>query len=370
MKLTCAKNELLAALRFVSKAIAVKPQTPLLAAVYLRAEGDAIELQGNNNEIGFTYRIPADIDAPGHIALTGRYFQEIVAKLPGEEVALSYDNNEKMVRITSGLADFHLLSMDANAYPTVKKFEGNLSFTIPSNKLRNMVKKTIFSCSADPGRPLFTGCSWQVKDNVLMLAATNSHRLSVNSYEFQEEVGTIRVVVPSRILNELLPVLNSDIPTDVSVTCSYNSLCFAFDNIFMTSRLLEGQFPDFSHVIPTEFATKVHMNTDEFRSAIDRVSLIARSSEYNIIKLEFDGDAVLITSTNQEVGGAEERVKAHIEGPPLRIAFNCTYISDALKAFDSDEMTFCLNDSLKAARLLEKGCEKFIYVVTPVRTAH
>lgn len=370
MKLTCAKNELLAALRFVSKAIAVKPQTPLLAAIYLRAEGDTIELQGNNNEIGFTYQIPADIETPGHIALTGRYFQEVISKLPGDEVSLDYDHNEKMVHITSGSADFHLLSMDANAYPTVKHFEGNISFTIPSHELRSLVKRTIFSCATDPSRPLFTGCSWQVKEQVLTLAATNSHRLAVNTYELKEDAGSIRVVVPARILNELLPVLSSEVPAEVSVTCSYNSLSFAFDNIFMTSRLLEGQFPDFSHVIPSEFATKVHLDTAEFRSAIERVSLIARSSEYNIIKLEFGEEAVLITSTNQEVGGAEEKVPARIEGPGIKIAFNSTYISDALKAFESKEMTFCLNEPLKAARMLEEGCDNFIYVVTPVRTAH
>jgi len=372
MNITCAKNELLAALRFVSRAIATKPQTPLLSAIYLRAEGDTVELQGNNNELGFTYKIKADIETPGHIALTGRYFQEIVTKLPGEEVHITYDHAEKMVRITSGSADFHLLSMDANAYPTVKQFEGNLQFNINDNVLRDLIRKTIFACSNDLNRPLFTGCSVQVDHTQLVLAATNTHRLAVNTFVLSEDAGTILMIVPARMLQELRQALTSEIPINVCVTCSYNSISFSFENIFMTSRLLEGKFPDFARVIPAEFATKAHLDTALFRAAVDRISLISRSSEYNIIKLAFDAEAgnVLITSTNQEVGGAEERVPCQIEGPSLTIAFNALYISDALKNFDSDNMIFCMNQPLTSARLIEEGREEFIYVVTPVRTAH
>lgn len=372
MNITCVKNELLAALRFVSKAIAAKPQTPLLSAIYLKAEGDTIELQGNNNELGFTYKIKADIDTPGHIALTGRYLQEIVTKLPGDEVHLTYDSASKMVRICSGSADFHLLSMDANAYPTVKEFEGNLRFTIKDNVLRDLIRKTIFACSNDQNRPLFTGCSVQVNHTQLRLAATNSHRLSVNTHILSEDAGTISMIVPARVLLELKQALTSEIPIDVCVTCTYNSISFSFENIFMTSRLLEGKFPDFSHVIPSDFATRVHLDTELFRSAIDRVSLIARSNEYNIIKLGFDAgeNSVLITSSNQEVGGAEEKVPCRIEGPSITISFNALYIGDALKNFDSENMVFCLNQPLTAARLIEEGREEFIYVVTPMRTSH
>ena len=373
MKIICAKNELLGALRFVSKAVAVKPQTPLLSAIYLKAEGDTVELQGNNNEIGFTYSIKADIETPGHIALTGRYFQEIVTKLPGEEVTLAYDRENKLVRITSGSADFHLLSMDANAYPTVQQFEGNLQFTIKDNVLRDLIRKTTFACSTDQSRPLFTGCSVQVDHSHLLFAATNTHRLAVNTYVLPEDAaGSILMIVPARILLELKQALSSEIPIDVQVTCSYNSISFRFENIFMTSRLLEGMFPDFKRVIPPDFITKVHLNTELFRAAVERVSLIARSSEYNIIKLAFDAeaDSVLISSTNQEVGGAEEKVPCRMEGPSITIAFNALYIGDALKNFDSEDMTFCLNQPLTAARLIEDGRDEFTYVVTPVRTAH
>ena len=369
MKITCAKSDLLGALRFASKAISAKPQTPLLSALYLNAKDGMAEIHGNNNETGLIAKIPVEVEEPGHIAIVGRYFQEVVTKLPGEEVSIDYDFHKKIAHITSGQADFRLLSMNPESYPTVKRFEGNLSFTIKDTILREALKKTVFACATDPNRPLFTGVSFQVNKNQVVLAATNSHRLSVNTFPLEEETSTIKMIVPNRFLQELIHNLNSEVPIDVKVTCSYNSLSFEFENVFMTTRLLEGVFPDFDRVIPKEFATKVHMDTAEFRSAVDRVSLIARSSEYNIILLDFETDKVMISSVNQEVGQANEDVAAQIDGPNISIAFNSQYIVDALKNIDSKTITFCMNQPLTAAQIVEDGVESFVYVVTPVRTA-
>ena len=177
------------------------------------------------------------------------------------------------------------------------------------------------------------------------------------------------MIVPGRFLLDVYHNLNSEVPIDVKVTCSYNSMSFEFENVFMTTRLLEGAFPDFNRVIPADFATKVHMDTAEFRSAVDRVALIARSTEYNIILLDFENDKVLISSVNKEVGQANEEVAARIDGPNISIAFNSQYIVDALKNIDSKTITFCMNQPLTAARIIEDGADDFVYVVTPVRTA-
>ena len=369
MKITCAKNELLSSLRFASKAIASKPQTPLLSALYLKAEGDTAEVHGNNNETGLISKFHAEIEKPGEIAITGRYFQEVVTKLPGEEVTIDYDTTKKVAHITSAQADFRLLSMDARSYPTVKHFEGNLSFTVKDNVLREAIKKTVFACATDPNRPLFTGVSVQVRQDKVIWAATNSHRLAVNTMHLDDPTTSINMIVPGRFLQDVYHNLTSEVPIDVKVTCSYNSMSFEFENVFMTTRLLEGAFPDFNRVIPAEFETKVHLDTADFRAAVDRVSLIARSSEYNIILLDFENDKVLISSVNQEVGQANEDVAAQIDGPNISIAFNSQYIVDALKNIDSKTITFCMNQPLTAAQIIEDGVEDFVYVVTPVRTA-
>ena len=369
MKITCAKNDLLSALRFTSKAISPKPQTPLLGALYLHADGDTAEVHGNNNETGLIAKLPAEVSEHGSIAITARYFQEVITKLPGDEVNIDYDFQKRVAHITSAQADFRLLSMDPNSYPTVKHFDGNLSFVAKDTELREVIKKTVFACANDPNRPLFTGVSVQVRKDHVVWAATNSHRLSVNTLHLAEPTTSINMIVPGRFLLDVYHNLNSEVPIDVKVTCSYNSMSFEFENVFMTTRLLEGAFPDFNRVIPADFATKVHMDTAEFRSAVDRVALIARSTEYNIILLDFENDKVLISSVNKEVGQANEEVAARIDGPNISIAFNSQYIVDALKNIDSKTITFCMNQPLTAARIIEDGADDFVYVVTPVRTA-
>lgn len=370
MKITCNKNELTNALQIVARAVASKPQTPILSGIYLRAEGTTLELQATNYEIGLVARIEADIEEPGELTVGGRYFQEVVRKLPGENVKLTCTADEKIIHIESAMAKFTLLSMNAAEFPTIQPLEGNLDFAIKDNILRDLIKKTVFACSTDEARPVFTGCSLEVVENKVTMAATNTHRLSVKSETFDQSIGNIKVIIPSRILQELLHTMSSDIPTDVKISCSYNQISFSFDNLYMTSRLIEGQFPNYRGVIPPKFATHVKTDTAAFSAAVDRISLIARAGVYNTIKLEFAGDQIHITSNNPEIGNAEEYIPAEIDGPDIAIAFNAQYIIDVLKNIDSKTCRIGLNQPLSPASIQEEDDDSFVYIVTPVRTNH
>ena len=164
--------------------------------------------------------------------------------------------------------------------------------------------------------------------------------------------------------------MTSEIPTDVTVTCNYSQISFAFENLYMSSRLIEGAFPDYNRVIPPDFTTTILVNTAYFSAAVDRISLISRSGEYNIIKLDFANSNVKISSNNPAIGNAEEYLPATIEGPDITIAFNAQYISDVLKNIDSPNCRIKLNSALSPAAIREESDTDFIYVVTPVRTNH
>ncbi len=368
MKITCAKNELVNALQTAAKAIASKPQTPILAAIYMKADNDQLEIHATNNEIGLLCKIPVEIEEPGEIAMSGRYFLDVIRKLPGDSVTISFKRDEKIVNVTSNQASFTLLSMNANEFPKVKPIESNVEFSIKDNVLRSLIKKTVFACSKDESRPVFTGCYLDIADNKITMAATNMHRLAVKYEQFPETLGNIKVIIPSNILQELLHNLNSDIPTDVKVCCNFNQISFAFDNIYMTSRLIEGAYPDYTNVIPSSHATLVTMDSAEFNAAVDRVSLISRAGDYNVIKMEFANGQLHITSNNPEIGNAEETIPASIEGPDITIAFNAQYLVDVMKIIDSKNCELRLNQPLSPITVKEEKDDAFIYVVTPVRT--
>ena len=369
MKFTCQKTELVQAIQTVSKALSSKPQMPVLSGIYLKAEDGTLELQATDYEIGILCQIGAEVETPGNIVLSGRYLQEVTRRLPGETVEIDFDRQEQIAHIRSNTANFTLLSMPASDFPTIHALDGNINFKIRDNILRDLISKTAFACSNDEARPVFTGCSMELNDSSVTMAATNTHRLAVKTEVLDDFTGSMKIIIPAKILGELSRIMISEIPEYVDVTCSYNQISFRFDHVYLTSRLIEGQFPDYRRVIPPEFHTRVTLNTDGFSAAVDRVSLISRSGDYNVITLEFAGSQVRIFSNNPDIGNAEETMPAIIDGPDVTISFNAKYVTDVLKNLTSDTFYFSLNETLSPAAVRQPEDDTFTYIVTPVRTA-
>ncbi|MBR2214316.1 MAG: DNA polymerase III subunit beta [Selenomonadaceae bacterium] len=370
MKFTCTRKEILEALQIVGKAVAYKPQNPILSGIYLKADNEMLDMQATDYELGLTAKIPVAVEEPGEALLMGRYLQEVVRRLPGEQVVFTLNKEEKILHITSDKAKFTLLSMDPKEFPTIQHFDGTLEFTIKNIAFANTIKKTVFSCSTDETRPVFTGCYLEVAEDNLIMAATNTHRLAVKTDFLDKDCGSIKIIIPSKALNEILHIISTDKPGDVRVICSANKLSIFFENIYLTTRLIEGSYPDYNKVVPASFATTVTLNIEELTQAVDRVSLISRVSEYNVIRLSFTEGNLHISSNNPEIGNAEEDVTARLEGPEVNIAFNAKYITDVLKVMDAEECTISLNQSLNPIAIRDGDDKTFIYVVTPVRTTH
>jgi len=374
MKINCLKSDLVQALHVVSRAVASKPQTPILSGIHLKAEKDNVELQATDYSLSVLCRVQAEVEEAGTIIVSGRYLQEVTRNLPSDEVIIETDTEEKQVFIRSGSANFQLLVMNRQSgeeFPTLRPLEGKVTFTISDVLLKQLIRKTAFSCAGEEGRPVFTGCMLELGDDSVKMVATNTHRLSFMETALEGVHGEGRqFIIPAKVLEELRQTLTSEIPEDVTIACTYSEISFAFENIYLKSRLIEGQFPDYRRVIPTEFSTRVTLSTADFLAAVNRVSLIARASDYNVIKLNFSGGQVHMISNNPEIGQAEERVAATIDGPDVAIAFNAAYITDVLKNIDTKNFYFSLSEPLKPAAIRETENEEFIYIITPVRTQH
>lgn len=368
MKFSCNKEQLVHAVQIVQKAVSSKPQMPILSGIYLNAFDTTLELQATDYELGISCKIQADIIEPGAIVLSGRYFQEVVRRLPGETVEIVSNRTDHTLKITSNAAQFNLLSLPAAEFPVLHPLEGTTTFTIRDNIFRDLIKKTVFACSTDEARPVFTGGLLEVNHSDVLMVATNTHRLAIKKEILDQFDGTIKIIIPSKILNELARIMVSEVPSEVMVNCNHNQISFTFDDVYIISRLIEGQFPDYQRAIPSDFATNIVINTDEFLAAVERVSLISRSGDYNIIKLSFKEKAVLITSNNPDIGKAEESVAVELKGNELDIAFNAKYVTDIMKNIDSEKFHFSLNTPLSPARIKPFDEESYNYIITPVRT--
>ena len=369
MKFSCLKSELVQALQIAGRSIASKPQTPILSGIYLHAVQDSLEVQATDYEIGVILHLKAEVETPGEIVVSGRYFYEVVRNLPDEEVIIQYDRSTEIVQISSGKSTFTLLSMKAADFPKIMRMKEGKRFNVSSIVLKELIRRTIFSCATDEQRPVFTGALLEIEGNKVRMVATNSHRLSFDEGTMEDEVeGLHQYVVPKRILEEIQHILSSEIPENVEITCTHSEMSFQMERIYLSTRLIEGRYPEYRRAIPSEFSRRVTLSTSAFLSAVSRVGLIARSSEYNTIKLMFNMGEVHIYSDNPVVGKAEETMQAVIEGDDIGIAFNASYLIDVLKIIDSESFILGMNDSLKAALIREPGNEDFLYVITPVRT--
>ena len=379
MNISLAKNDLISALQIVSKGLSTKPQTPILSGIYMTAKEGQLELQTTNYELGFILTIPAEIHNTGTAVLPGKYLTEFARKLPAEEVSIDTDSADGLAVIQAGAARFTLRTMEISDFPVLHRMDGTLHFTIKDRTLARLVKKSAFACLREEQRdrrPIFTGCQLEVEGKEVTFAATNVHRLAVKSEQLEEDAGQIRVIIPAKFLEEVTRTISSEVPADIHVTCSYNQVSMSSGSIYMTARLIEGTFPDYRRVIPREenIRTKVTLDAASFASAVDRASLIARTDQYNIVKLSFAQGLMRISSNSPEIGEAEETIPAEVTGDDVTIAFNASYLMDALKSLDSDTCILSLQGSneqgvnLSPMTIREEADPNYIYVVTPVRT--
>ena len=366
MKFSCYKNDLTEALQFAIRAVAVKPMTPILAGIYLKAEGSMLEIQANNFSTGIITRIPVNTEVAGEVVVIGKRFQEFVRNMPDDTITFSDADNT--LSIESGGANVELLTMTASDFPKVKTPETDHSFKIRTTALRNLIRRTIFAVGKDNDRPIFAGCCFEIKGDTLSVIATNTHRLALAKEKLGETYEDCSFVVPADTLRGIMLRIDpNDVENYITINYSVRYLTFTFDNVFVNSRLIEGQFPPYERVIPPSSTTNVKVDTADFRRAVEFVALMTKESEYNTVKFTFNDGGIEISSNSPEIGDAVQIVEAEIDGEDMEISFNGSYIIDALKVIESKQLNIALNDKFSPAAFTEPDNDNYIYIATPVR---
>ena len=369
MKFSCYRNDLMEALQFVVKAVAVRPMTPAISGIYIRAENNMAEFHANDFTLGISARIPVNTTTTGESLVSGKRFFEFVRNLSDDTLTISNDFAENTLTVEAGGANVELLTMDPEDFPRVRELDDDIAFKISTLTLRHLLRKTLFAASKDDARPIFTGCCFEIRGDKISVVATNTHRLALISADLPEKYGDFTFVVPADSLRALMSGLN---PTDVddnyvTVKISSRYISLTYDNVMINMRVIEGMFPSYDRVIPASNTTRVTVDKKEFQSAVELVALMARENEYNNVKLSFSGDCVEVSSNSPEVGGANKSVTADIEGADLDISFNVNYIVDILRAVDSKSVIMEFNDQYSPAAFKEPGNSNYVYVATPVR---
>ena len=379
MNFTINRSAFISQLNNVLRAISSKTTIPILTGLKMVVNEDNIVLTGSNSDITIESVINANdaendltIKATGAIVLPARFFSDIVKKLPDKKVTIEVTSGFQ-ADITSGSAKFQINGQDAENFPHLPEIETNKSVTLPNDILKEVIRQTVIAVSKQESRPILAGVHMTLKDGVLTAVATDSHRLAQRKVVLENIDNGIDfdVIIPGKSMEELSGMI-SDVHEDVQMQVTENQVLFIFGNTHFYSRLLEGNYPETSQLIPQTADTTVELEAGTFLSSIERASLLSHESRNDVVKLSLkpSESLVRISGDSPDIGTVEEKVvTSALDGNDLEISFNPNYMKDALRSFGQATIKISFTSPLRPFTLVPtEDQENFVHLITPVRT--
>ncbi len=368
MKIICDKDKILKAINSVTKAVASKTTMPILEGILIQTNDKEVKLTTYDLEIGIEYVIEAQIEEQGATVVNAIMFSEIIKKLPDTEIKI-YINDKNLLVIECEGSLYKLATMNPNEFPELPQINIENSIEIEQNALKEMIRKTIFAVSTEENRPIFTGCLFEVVDNKLNLVAVDGFRLAWKSKYLQTKVNNFSAVIPGRTLNEINKII-LDSFDNIKIGIAKNQALFEMENCKIVTRLLDGEFLNYSNVIPSMWDTRIRVNKSNMQNCFERVSLISSSSiekeKKYPVKVSIDIGKVIISCTNQ-TGDAKEEMYVSTEGKNLEAGFNPKYFLDAFRAIDDEEVFIDFGTSISPCIIRPVDNGDYIYMILPIR---
>jgi len=365
VKVTCSKDELTRALSVVGRAVSTRAAVQVLGGVLLRAADGRLELAATDMEVSLRLSVEAQVEGDGAVVAPGRLLVDLARLLPDSEVVLAHHPEQGVLEVTCGPAAYKLNTYSAEDFPKLPDATAAQTFTIDSDTFLDTVSKVARSASRDESRPVLTGVLVRFEGEKLVMAATDSYRMSVKETELKEAaVAELEAIVPARALTELTRIAQDSAELQVGV--QENHVVFGAGEIWLTTRRIDGQFPNYKQLLPENFEHEVALPREEFLEVVRRASVMAQRN--SPLRLRFAEGEVTVSAQTQDVGEAKESLPVPFTGEPLEIGFNPEFLRDGLESVGTDEIALRLISPLRPG-LLRSEDEQFSYLIMPIRLA-
>ena len=377
MNITIDREILLENLNVISRGLPNKSPMPILTGIKMETTDTDLFLTSSNTDISVEVLIndaSLKIQEPGKTVVPGKQFIDIIRIIGAKKINLYLDENNSLI-IKGDKSEFNLKIMDYMDYPNIDFVTLENPLVLESSELKSIIKETVFSTAQTEKKPILTGVNFNNKDNQLVVTATDSFRLSQKILSI-DSYNDFNITIPNKSLDEMSKVMDS-YDGKISLYFSSNKLLLKYKNVLFQTRLLDGNYPDTSRIIPTTFPIVIRFNRDELISAVERVSIMSpkekekdRETTYSIIKLTIKKDRIIeISTTNASIGAAkEELIPTDVEATnPITIGFSSRYFIEALRSFISTEITVNLTGEIRP--FIIKGDEdaNLTQLILPVR---
>lgn len=364
MKINTTRQSLLDALLVVSRAVSARAALQALSGILITADGEA-RLRATDMELGLEVGLEGEVEGGGALVLPGRLLVEVVRSLPDGPVTLALREAERDVELSAGSSRFHLRTLPADDFPRFPEAEGDAA-ELPAAPLRDTITRVARAASRDEARPVLTGVLVTVEGDELTMVATDSYRLAVKTTKLDTSVGErLEANVPARALRELARLIESGGDDSLSVWLTRNQAIFRVGQTSLSSRLIDGQFPNHQQLLPESYEHEVKLPRTDLLEVTRRVSQLAQRNA--ALRLSFSDGELVVSAETPDLGDAREALPAPYSGELLEIGFNPEFIRDGLESIDSDEVLLKLISPLRPGLLEPSGEDDFSYLVMPIR---
>ncbi|MDX1658102.1 MAG: DNA polymerase III subunit beta [Nitriliruptorales bacterium] len=354
MKLRAERTEFAEAVSWATRTVGARVTLPALSGVLLDAADGKLTCRATDLEVSAEVTAPVQIDEPGTVLLPGKLLSQLVARFPDAPVELSGDVDR--VEIRCGRATFHVRGMPVDDFPTLPEpAEDAPQATIASGVLARLTSQVARAASADEARPVLTGVQLEASEDTLTAAATDSYRLAVRTVAWSDGVDA-EALVPARALQEAAKAA-TEAGGDVAITFEEGQVSFLFGDRRLTTRLIEGGFPNYRQLLPEGTDTTAIVERSELVEALQRVAVVALGQANTPVTLKFSDGTVELHAGNQEIGDAAEALPAQVDGDEVTIAFNPTFLLGGLDATGTEQIRIEMRDPLKPAVLRPQAAE-------------
>lgn len=361
-KFTVTKEKILEGLQRVQNVVSTRTTLPILSNTLVQAGKEGLSLTTTDLDVGIRCTVEADVAKPGATTLPARKLFTILKELPGTEIEVEVDDRNA-ASIRCGSSFYKIMGLPEEEFPRFPQAAGGKALKIEAAVLRDMLKRTAYAVSNDETRYVLNGVYMTFKGDKLTVVATDGRRLGLIEHDVEvPKGGDSELILPAKTVGELQRLLGDK--GEVKINVGENQIIFEFDGTTLVSKLIEGAYPNFRQVIPTEAKERVSLERETLLAALHRASILA-SEKSQSVKLNFAKNTLTITANTPEVGEAKETLSINYKGKEITVAFNPQYLMDPLRNLDADEVFMELTDDLSPG--VVKVNAPFLYVLMPMR---
>jgi len=365
MKITCSREELTQKLAIVSRGVSTRTAVQILGGILLNAEGGQLTLAATDMELSLRASLEAQVEGDGAVVVPGRLLVELVRLLPETDVTIEQRAEESVIHVSSGSFESRLNTFTAEDFPRLPDAESLERHTVDRDALLETIARVGRSASRDESRPVLTGVLVRFEPGKLVMAATDSYRLSVKETSLEGSVPELEAIVPARALAELARIGQGAEQIELGV--HENQVVFGVDGVWLTTRRIDGQFPNYKQLIPESFDHEVPLPRDEVLDVVRRIAVMAQRN--SPLRLRFAEGQLTVSARTQDVGEAEESLPVPFSGEALEIGFNAEFLRDGIDSVTGETIRYRLNSPLRPCVLQAEGADDFLYLIMPIRLA-